>query len=38
MLSIVTDMTPARQRLGKHVPKITLATSEESLKTGVAHC
>jgi hypothetical protein len=28
-------MTPARQRLGKHVPEITLPTTEGRLKAGV---
>jgi hypothetical protein len=35
---IVTHMTPARQRLGKHAPKVTLSTTEESLKAGVVYC
>jgi hypothetical protein len=29
-------MTAARQQLGKHVSKVTLSTTEESLKAGIA--
>jgi hypothetical protein len=29
-LHVVTHMTPARQWLGKHVPKVTLSTTEEA--------
>jgi hypothetical protein len=35
---IVTHKTPARQRLGKHVLKVTLSTTEGRLKAGVVHC
>jgi hypothetical protein len=28
-------MTRARQWLGKHVPEVTLSTTEESLKSGI---
>jgi hypothetical protein len=38
MDNIVTHMTPVRERLSKHVPKITLSTTEESLKAGMVHC
>jgi hypothetical protein len=31
-------MTRARHRLGKHVPKVTLLTTEESLKAVGVHC
>jgi hypothetical protein len=31
-------MTPDRQRLSKHVSKLTLPTTEESLKAGMVHC
>jgi hypothetical protein len=34
-INIVTHMTPAMQRLGKHVPEVTLSTTEESLKAGI---
>jgi hypothetical protein len=37
-INIVTPMTPARQRLGKHIPNVTLSATEESLKAGVVHC
>jgi hypothetical protein len=30
----VTHMTPARQRLGKHIPEVTLST-EGRLKAGI---
>jgi hypothetical protein len=31
---ILTHMTPARQRLGKDVPEVTLSTTEGRLKAG----
>jgi hypothetical protein len=33
--NIVTNMTPARQRLGKHVPEVTMLTTEGSLIAGI---
>jgi hypothetical protein len=35
LLHIVTHMTPARQRLGKHVPEVTLSTIEKNLEAGI---
>jgi hypothetical protein len=30
-------MTPAKQRLGKHVPEVTLSTREGRLKAGIVN-
>jgi hypothetical protein len=35
LIYIVTHMTPARQRIGKHVPEVTLSTTEGHLKAGI---
>jgi hypothetical protein len=32
--NIVTHITIARQRLGKHVPEVTLSTMEENMLLG----
>jgi hypothetical protein len=36
--NIVTHMIPARQWLGKHVPKVKLSRTEESLKARIVNC
>jgi hypothetical protein len=36
-MNIVTHMTPAMQRLVKHVPEITLSTTEAPFKAGIVN-